>query len=204
MGMSTVPADISAAPPVAGLKLDEERGKYGIWLLITTEGFLFIDLFFSYFYLGNRTHRWQVETPPPLGLALTLLAILLLSSVVLEVFGKKPLKKENYGKARVGVAATIILGLIFLGLEAFAFAQSWLTITPATDSYGSIFYIIQFFHAAHVIAGLLILTYVLFLPLGPTQQTPYRPLDPATLYWHFVDVVWIFVIIFLFVMPNLH
>ncbi len=202
--MSTVPADISAAPPTAGLKLDEKRGTYGVSLLIVTEGFLFIDLFFSYFYLGNRTHRWLVETPPPLRNALVLLAILLASSFVLELFGKKPLEKGNFGKARMGVAATIILGLIFLGLESYGFAKSWPKLTPATDSYGSIFYTILFFHAAHVTAGLLMLSYAMFLPLGPNKKTPYRPLEPVTLYWHFVDVVWVFVIIFLYIVPNLH
>lgn len=202
--MSSVPAEIIIPPSIANLKLDEERGTYGIWLLILTEGFLFIDLFFTYFYLGNRTHRWAVEEPPPLSLALILLGILILSSIVLEVFGAKPLKRGKIGRARAGVAATIVLGLIFLGLEGFAFRQSWATITPATDSYGSIFYIIQFFHAAHVMAGLLMLLLVLFLPIGPVQRTPYRPLRTASLYWHFVDAIWVFVVIILFILPHLH
>lgn len=201
--MSSVPADIFSSPPIAQLKLDEERGTYGVWLVILTESFLFITLFFSYFYLANRTGRWQVEIPPPLTLVLILLGILILSSIVLRFFGEKPVEKGHYGAARAGVAATIVLGLIFLGLEGFAFSQSWPTITPATDSYGSIFYVIQFFHAAHVMAGLLMLTYVLFLPLGPAQRTPYRPLHAAALYWHFVDVVWIFVVFILFILPHL-
>jgi heme/copper-type cytochrome/quinol oxidase subunit 3 len=147
--MSAAPAGICSAPPIADLKLDEDLGKYGIWLLITTEAFLFITLFFNYFYLANRTDRWQVEMPPPLTLVLILLGILLLSSIVLHLFGEMQVKKEKYRGARAGIAATIVLGLIFLGLEGFAFSQSWPNITPATDSYGSIFYIIQFFHAAH-------------------------------------------------------
>jgi len=201
--MSTVSADIFNSPPIADLKPDDELGKYGIWLLITTEAFLFITLFFSYFYLANRTSRWQVEIPPPITLVLILLGILALSSIVLHFFGEMQVKKEKYGGARAGIAATIVLGLLFLGLEGFGFSQSWLNITPATDSYGSIFYVIQFFHAAHVLAGLLMLIYVLFLPLGPTQRTPYRPLHTAALYWHFVDVVWVFVVFFLFILPHL-
>ncbi len=201
--MSTVPAEIVTPPPIANLKIDEELGRLGIWLVIVTEGFLFVDLFFTYFYLGNRTHRWEIEVPPPLHYVLPLLAILILSSIVLHFFGEKAVKRGAYKSARVGVAATILLGLCFLGLEAFSFSRSWATITPATDSYGSISYVIQFFHAAHVIAGLLMLSYVMFLPLGPTQRTPHRPLHIASLYWHFVDVIWIFVVLFLFVVPNL-
>lgn len=202
--MSAAPAGVSNVPPIADLKVDEDLGKYGTWLVITTEAFLFVSLFFSYFYLANLTNRWQVEIPPPLTIVVILLGILLLSSAVLHFCGEMQVKKENYGMARVGIAATILLGLVFLGLEGFGFSRSWANITPATNSYGSIFYIIQFFHAAHVIAGLLMLTYVLFLPLGPTERSPHRPLHSAALYWHFVDVVWIFVVSILFVLPNLH
>ena len=202
--MTSVPADIFSSPPIADLKVDEDLGKYGVWLVITTEAFLFVTLFFSYFYLANRTGRWQVEIPPPIALVLILLGILVLSSIVLHFSGEMQVKKKKYSAARAGIVATIVLGLIFLGLEGFAFSQSWSNITPATDSYGSIFYVIQFFHAAHVIAGLLMLTYVLFLPLGATQRTPYRPLQAAALYWHFVDVVWIFVVVILFILPHLH
>lgn len=188
---------------IADLPRDQNLGTYGVWLVITTEGFLFVDLFFSYFYLGNRTGRWSVEIPPDLKFALILLGILIFSSVVLHVFGERSVKQGQYGKARAGVAATILLGLTFLALEGYSMRQSWNTLTPATDSYGSIFYTILCFHAAHVIVGSLLLIYVLFLPLGPRETTPHRPLHCATLYWHFVDAVWVFVVLFLFVLPNL-
>lgn len=202
--MSSVPAEIISPPPIAHLRPDEELGRNGVWLVIMTEGFLFVDLFFSYFYLGNRTQRWSVEEPPPLLNALVLLGILVTSSIVLHFAGERQLKKEKYGSARVGIVATILLGFLFLALEGYAFSQSWATITPATDSYGSIFYTIQFFHAAHVIAGLSVLSCVLFLPLGATQASPHRPLHVAALYWHFVDVIWVFVVFFLFILPHLH
>jgi cytochrome c oxidase subunit 3 len=200
--MSVSPTAISDAPPITDLKSDENLGRNGIWLVITTEAFLFVDLFFSYFYLANRTGRWSVEIPPKLTYPLILLAILLFSSIVLHVFGEKPVKKGKYGAARAGVAATVLLGLIFLGLEGYSMRLGWKNLTPATDSYGSIFYTILCFHAAHVIVGSLMLIYVLFLPLGPTERTPHRPLHSATLYWHFVDAVWIFVVLFLYVLPN--
>ncbi|HTW63572.1 MAG TPA: cytochrome c oxidase subunit 3 [Bryobacteraceae bacterium] len=201
--MSASQTIVPQTPSIANLKTDQDLGKYGIWLVISTEGFLFVDLFFSYFYLANRTGRWNVEIPPKLGFALILLAILLASSVVLHLFGEKAVEKEKYGAARAGVAATLLLGLIFLALEGYSMYLSWSNLTPATDSYGSIFYTILCFHAAHVIVGSLMLIYVLFLPLGPSETTPHRPLHSATLYWHFVDAVWIFVVLFLFILPNL-
>lgn len=201
--MSTATADFARRGAIANLKLDEDNGRAGMWLVITTEAFLFTDLFFSYFYLGNRTQRWQVEQRPALGNPLTLLAILLTSSIVLELLGERNLRRRNYGLAKLGVAVTILLGIVFLGIEGWGFAQTWQQFTPDTNSYGSIYYTILFFHASHVIVGLLMLTAVLFLPPGPTDRTPHRPLHCASLYWHFVDVIWVFVITFLYIVPHL-
>ena len=200
--MSAIPVGLSSSRPIAHLKIDEERGKYGMWLLILTEGCLFVDLFFSYFYVGNRTHRWMEETAPRLHYVLPMLAILIASSFILHILGERQLKKGNYGMARIGVVITIIFGLAFLVLEGLDFREHWPHTNFMSDSYGSIFNTILGFHAAHVIVGLLMLFYVLFLPFGHVDKTPYRPLHNAALYWHFVDVVWIFVIVILYAYPN--
>lgn len=74
---------------------------------------------------------------------------------------------------------------------------------PFTDSYGSIFYTIVSFHAAHVTVGLLMFCYLGILPnYGPTKLPPHRPYRVVALYWHFVDVVWIFVVVLLYLVPN--
>ena len=65
------------------------------------------------------------------------------------------------------------------------------------------FYTITTFHAAHVLAGLLMLSYVLFIPrYAPAAETPYRPYHVASLYWHFVDIVWLFIVAILYLIPN--
>jgi heme/copper-type cytochrome/quinol oxidase subunit 3 len=75
---------------------------------------------------------------------------------------------------------------------------------PTTDAYGSIFYTITSLHGAHVALGLLMLLYVLVLPqIGPGQKPPHRSLHNASLYWHFVDAVWLFIVALLYVAPNL-
>ena len=77
-------------------------------------------------------------------------------------------------------------------------------LTPDTNSYGSIFYTITTLHAAHVIVGVLVLMYVGFQPhYGFARRSPHRPYEVATLYWHFVDAVWIFVVALLYVVPNI-
>ena len=129
--------------------------------------------------------------------------VLLISSVVLH-WGERQVKVQRYGLARISLALTILIGLGFLALSAMDYREHWRTLTAYTDSYGSIFYTIVSFHAAHVIVGLLILSYVLVLPrYAPAAESPYRPFHVAAMYWHFVDVVWIFVVAILYVGPHL-
>jgi cytochrome c oxidase subunit 3 len=195
----------AATMPVRALpaQLETERGSYGMMLTILTEGFLFISLFASYFMLGSNKERWRIEELPKLHYALPMFVVLLISSVVLH-WGERQVKKTSYGSARLALGLTILVGFGFLALSALDYREHWRTLTPYSDSYGSIFYTIVSFHAAHVIVGLLILAYVLVLPrYAPTAESPYRPYHVAAMYWHFVDVVWIFVVAILYVGPHL-
>lgn len=183
--------------------VDDQRGTAGMMLFIATEAFLFVLLFFSYFYLSQGDVRWLGEEAPKLPLAFVLLAILLLSSGVI-FWGERQIKTGNTFKARLSLASTIILGMIFICVQVIEYRDHLKTLSPRTDVYGSIFYTITSFHAAHVIVGLLILAYVLILPqLAPTSDPPHRPFHNAAMYWHFVDIVWIFVVALLYVLPNL-
>jgi heme/copper-type cytochrome/quinol oxidase subunit 3 len=164
---------------------------------------VFICLFFSYFYLGHRHPHWPTE-PPKFAKALVMLAILISSSVVLH-FSDHAAKKEERGRARALLGATVALGIVFLVVQASEYAEHLKKLKPTTDAYGSIFYATTSFHAAHLVLGLLLLVFALALPrIEPRDHTPHRPLHNATLYWHFVDVVWIFIVALLYLLPHLH
>ncbi len=181
---------------------DDGRGVLAIWQVIATEAALFASLFSSYFYLGNNKSRWAVNQPPKLHFPLIMLAIMVVSCVVL-VWGERLVRRQNYFAARIALAGTFLLGLGFLAVQSFAYLETWKTLTPYSDSYGSIYYAITFFHDAHVIVGLLILAYVLCLPhYGPVTRTPYRPYRVAALYWYFCTVVLFFVVLILNIIPN--
>jgi heme/copper-type cytochrome/quinol oxidase subunit 3 len=185
------------------LPLETERGSLAMWLTILTEAFLFVALFCSYFLLANNKERWRVEELPKLHYALPMLVLLIASSFVLHAVERR-VKQRNYGASRALLAVTILMGLGFMMLSALDYKEHWQTLTPYTDSYGSIFYTIVSFHAAHVIVGLLVLAYVLAMRrYAPAPETPYRPYHVAAMYWHFVDVVWIFVVGILYVGPHL-
>lgn len=196
------PSDI-AIPAEVFEKIDRNRGTSAMKLVITTEAMLFVVLFFGYFFLSGGDPRWLHETPPKLRLALPMLAVLLTSSVVLHL-GERASKKARFGLARLAIGGTIFLGGVFIVLQVLEFRDHLKHLTPQTNAYGSIFYTITTIHGLHVCSGLLMLLYLLMLPkLDPEEELPFRPLHNAGLYWHFVDTVWIFIIAFLYVLPNL-
>lgn len=194
------------APPrisLSKLPIDQTRGISAMWAVVTTEAMLFVCMFGAYYYLGSNKDRWSDETPPELKFPFILLAILLSSSIVLH-WGERQVKSGSFGAARIALWITVLMGLGFLALQGFEYYYNWSQLAPYSNSYGSIFYAITSLHAAHVIVGLLMLSYVGIQPrYGDTRRTPHRPYATVALYWHFVDAVWVFIVLLLYVIPNL-
>lgn len=200
--MSTV----QIPPPrvsLATLPLDQRRGYHAMWCLIATESMLFVSMFGAYYYLGSNKDRWAIESAPLWYMALMLLAILLSSSAIL-MWGEHQVKNGRWAAGRIAVWVTVLFGLGFLALQGYEYSLEWQTITPYSDSYGSIFFTITTLHAAHVIVGLLLLMYIGVMPrYGETRRSPHLPYKTAALYWHFVDAVWIVVVTLLYIIPNI-
>jgi cytochrome c oxidase subunit III len=185
------------------LPIDQERGWYGMWCVVATEFMLFVCMFGAYYYLGTNKYRWEHEIPPKLRYPITLLVILLSSSAVLK-WGEDQVKRRNFSAGRLALWITVGMGLVFLALQAYEYIDHWKELTPYSDSYGSIFYAITTLHAAHVIVGLLLLAYVGILPrYGDTIGSPHRVYETVALYWHFIDAVWVFIVVLLYVVPNI-
>lgn len=178
-----------------------DRGSWGMLMFIATEAMLFVSLFFSYYYLGRLEPVWP-PSPPQYRLALIMLVLLVSSSFVLH-HGERAERRGSDHAARRWTAMTVVLGLVFLGVQALEYRSRLRVLKPTTNAYGSIFYTITSFHAAHVMLGLLMLGYVLLLPeIGRAAKPPHRPLFNASLYWHFVDAVWIIIVALLYLAPN--
>lgn len=185
------------------LIVDDRRGTWGMAMFIATEGAMFASLFIAYYYLAGGNWLWPGENPPKLHYALPMLAVLALSSGVLY-WGEQRVKEEKQTAGLLALAGTIVLGIVFLALTVFEYREHLGTLSPRSNAYGSIFYTITTIHAVHLILGLLMLGYVLLLPrIEPAERTPHRPFHNASLYWHFVETVWFFVVLFLYVIPVL-
>lgn len=198
--MSAAPAARAELPE--RLPMDEISGTQAMLLFILSEAMLFLMLFFSYVYLGRDQPRWPMHPPPKLMLASIMLVVLAVSSVVLH-WGERAVKRGRERAARGAILATIGLGLAFLALQALEYRDRLETLKPTTDAYGSIFYAITGFHAAHLLLGLAMLVYVLLLPrLEHMGAPPHRPLTNAALYWHFVAITWVVTVAVLYAAPH--
>jgi cytochrome c oxidase subunit 3 len=173
----------------ANLKEQLVTRRLGLWLFILSESMIFIALLFSRFYMQG-VHRPE-ELNQVLGLTIT--TILLISSFtanraeVLIGHGDRSGFLRNLG-------ATITLGLVFLLVVVTIEWPEALHFAPPATGYGTLFFVITGMHAFHVLTGLVILSIVLL----QGRQGRYTPEDywgaqGGVVYWHFVDVVWVFV-----------
>ncbi len=175
-----------------------------VWL-IATEAMLFGALIASYFYLRFKS---GVEWPPgdiakpTLALPLVMTVILLSSSIPVHM-AERAVKKGNQRTLRVGLAVGFVLGAAFLSLQSVEYAEKLREFSPTTNAYGSLFFTITGFHGLHVLIGLLFSLW--------TQTRAWRDafdenrhvtVQNFTMYWHFVDVVWIFVLATIYLSPN--
>ena len=183
---------------------ERKRGKWGMWLFIASESMLFAMLFFAYAYLGTSEREWPPIEDPSYKLALILLAILLVSSAVLH-WGERSIKKGRTTELRLSLTATLLLGVTFLIVQYFEYDHHLKTLTPWDNAYGSIFYTITTFHLAHLILGFFMLAYVLARTLaGHFSAERHLGVENVAMYWHFVDVIWLLVVLILYLSPRLY
>lgn len=199
--MSTASGNIAVSEPAR--PAEHASGEWAMRLFVATEAMLFALLFFSYFYLGTRAQEWPPHVDPNLVLALAMAGLLVTSSVVLH-WAERGIRRDDQARLRLGLIATIVLGLSFLSIQALEFREHLQEVTPQSGAYGSVFYTITSFHAAHVLTGLLMLGYVLVIAFrGYFSAARHAWVRNTSLYWHFVDVVWLFIIVILYLSPRL-
>lgn len=178
--------------------------KYGIILFITSEIFFFISFFWAFFHIslsprieiGNTWPPHIISPFNPFNIPL-LNTIVLLSSGVTITWSHYRILNKNYKERIYSLITTILLGIYFSLLQAIEYIEA--TFTISDSSYGTTFFIITGFHGLHVIIGTLFIL-VRFLRLINRQFSSYHHLgfEISSWYWHFVDVVWLFVYIFIY------
>jgi heme/copper-type cytochrome/quinol oxidase subunit 3 len=199
------PHDRLLAPPAEAKK---SVSYWGMACFCATESALFAYLLSSYFYLGVSNPHWPpagVEDPP-LKLPLIMTAVLLASSVALY-WGERGIRAGNRRRLRIGTAAALVLGLVFLYVQYREYHEKLKHFRPWSHSYGAIFFTVTGFHGMHVIFGVMVLAWALVratLNGGDWDAHAHTGVACVSLYWHTVDAVWLFIVASLYVSPHLY
>ena len=177
------------------------RGTVGMFCLIVAESAIFIIFVVAYLYYIGKSLTGptpaQVLELPILG------TVCLLSSSITVHFAVSALRKNNLRGCTMFLAATVLLGGIFLGTTA----QEWYKLiyekglTIQTNLFGTTYYSLVGLHATHVVVGLVMLSLTLvFSLMGRVREEHSEKLEVLSLYWHFVDAVWIVVFTVVYVL----
>jgi cytochrome c oxidase subunit 3 len=197
--------------------------RYGMILFIASEVMFFVAWFWMFFemalFRGARTHSaieevrtawatWPphgVEAVPAWHLPLVNTLTLLLSGTTVT-WAHHALQQGDRKGAKIGLLLTILLGVLFTSIQAFEYhhiiEHKYFFNAEATNAglYGSTFFMATGFHGFHVLIGTIFLSICLLRLLngGFTPQKHFG-FEAAAWYWHFVDVVWLFLFAFIYV-----
>lgn len=172
--------------------------KLGMILFLVSEAFLFGALFTVYYYLRAETAVWPPAGAKPDVTIAVINTIILLSSSAMIQWALSGIKKGNKSVLSAGLALTVLLGAAFLGITFYEWSRE--TFTATGSAYGSIFFTITGFHALHVLGGVLLMTAL----WGRARKNKfsadkYQAVEVGSLYWHYVDFIWIIVFTSLFI-----
>jgi cytochrome c oxidase subunit III len=186
---------------------------YGMLLFIGSEIMFFVAWFWAFFnsalfpadriqvvrdhVIGGVWPPQGIETSDPWGLPL-LMTVILLSSAGAVTWGHNRLIKGDRHGLKIGLIVTVALGILFTCVQAYEFTHA--AFNYSGNIFGAVFFMATGFHGAHVIIGTIFLCVCLLRAfLGQFTPTEHLGLIFAAWYWHFVDVVWLFLFAFVYV-----
>jgi cytochrome c oxidase subunit III len=199
--MSVLIPYIDEPHPVTGVT----NAKFGIWLFLASEVMLFGALFSTYIILRTGASSWPIGVETLNVPLATLNTIALISSSVTIVLSWASLKMHNFSKYRLYMGITILLSFVFLVIKTIEYSDKFHhEHYPSFSNYYAIYFTMTGLHGLHVIGGILVNLYLLFPGAKMWKTEPERftgRVEVAGLYWHFVDLVWIFLFPVLYLLP---
>lgn len=174
------------------------NGKLGVWLFLASEVMLFGALFSTYVFLRVGNPNWHtLESEAALSIPIgTINTIVLITSSITMVMAWASLMMKNFGRFRLYFGLTIALALVFMvfkGIEYNAkFSHGHF---PGTNNFFAIYFVLTGLHALHIVGGVIVNSYLIGPGAKMWRTNPEQftcRIEVAGLYWHFVDLVWIF------------
>ena len=187
--MVEIPYNVSERPDT-GLY----NAKLGIWLFLASEVMLFGALFSTYILLRTGNPDWHAEE---LDVVLaTVNTFVLITSSVTMVMAWAQLRLNDFGKSRLYLIATFLLASTFMVVKGFEYSAEFSHhLYPSTNNFMGLYFTLTGLHGLHVLGGMVVIGYF----IGPgakmwkTERARFiNRIEAVGLYWHFVDLVWIF------------
>jgi cytochrome c oxidase subunit 3 len=192
-----IPYTVEARPDT-GL----HNGTLGIWLFLASEVMLFGALFSTYIILRLGAPSW-----PHQSLSVPMAAfntVVLISSSVTMVMAWATLKMNDFGKHRMYLGLTLLAAAIFLVVKYFEYADHLSHGEgPWVSTFLAIYFTITGLHGLHIVGGMIVMIYFLGPGAKLWKKNPDQfanRIEATGLYWHFVDLVWIFLFPVLYLM----
>ncbi|KAA2245818.1 heme-copper oxidase subunit III [Chitinophaga agrisoli] len=169
--------------------------KYSLWIAMGSITMMFIG-FTSAYVVKRSQANWQVFELPHIFWIST--AVILISSGTIQL-AVKQFKERNMRRYKQLITLTAILGVVFAALQCIGFSQLSQRGLPLSGPVSASFiYVIVGMHMLHVLGGVVALL-IMFARAYRTRVRVYSavPIEVASLYWHFVDALWIYLLVFL-------
>jgi heme/copper-type cytochrome/quinol oxidase subunit 3 len=176
------------------------NSRLGMMLFVASEVMLFGGLMAGFLVLRFGSGNFDGMQRLPIGAAGINTVIILASSLML-ILATRGLKRRNANLFRIGAVATFALGMLFLGIQCY----EWNLLMrggmlPSSSIYGGIFYLLTWAHGLHVLGGVVILAVLAIKAWRNAITLNSRNfVAVASIYWHFVTLVWVGLFLFLFV-----
>ena len=186
---------------------DDFGSRLGMWLFLVTEMVLFGGLFIAYSYMRSKNpaefHAGGMELNATLGIINT---VVLLTSSLTVVLSIVAIQRSEKTRSMALLGTTLALGAVFLVIKSFEWAAKFqhglypnaphlATLPPGEQIFFGLYFTMTGLHGLHVIAGMGVLAWVLrMLAKDEIRADRYIHLENGGLYWHLVDVIWIFLL----------
>ena len=184
------------------VSIDRQRNKihphkFTMWVAIGSIVMMFAGLTSAFIVKSNQV-GWHTITMPKVFWIST--AVIIISSITLQM-ALRSFKQREMNQYRSLIGLTLLLGVAFIVLQGLGFQQLWeQKITFKGSGAGQFLYVIFGLHGLHVIGGVLALI-VMFIKafIGKTKLYSSVPVEVMATYWHFVDLLWLYLLVFFLV-----
>ena len=201
------------------MQQQKEASTLGMWLFLLTEVLFFGGLFFAYLLYRMWYFEAFAEASRTISITPGLIntAVLIASSLTMALGVRAAQTSQRSATVR-WLIATIFLGLVFLGIKVYEYADkfehhhvpgaNFISESPwaaQEQIFFSLYFTMTGLHALHMIVGVVMMSVITWMAhKGKFDSTYYTPVEMAGLYWHFVDLVWIYLFPLLYLVDRAH